>query len=103
MTSSREFDDYEDPAIWDGAVAVGPEDTRDLKIHLTLRLGADLFRKVIQHRKKRGIQTTTAAIEDLLKRALGTNNDALLQPLAREFKELRQTITAKAPRTKRRA
>jgi hypothetical protein len=62
-----------DPDIWDESTVLRAEQTRVARVHVTLRLDADLYRQVLAYKRKNKRRTVTAAIEDLLGRALSPN------------------------------
>jgi hypothetical protein len=50
MTSDDEREELEsaDPAIWENGTTLSPEQTKDTKVHLTLRVDADLYRELLR-------------------------------------------------------
>jgi hypothetical protein len=65
-----------DESIWRDAVTVGPEGTKDAKIHLTLRLDPDLYKTVLAERRAKKERTITATIERLLRDGLAGSTSA---------------------------
>jgi hypothetical protein len=68
MTSND--DDGEDDAIWDTATMLSGKDTKDVKIHVTLRLDAKLYREIFAQKKAAHDRTITATIERLISQGL---------------------------------
>jgi hypothetical protein len=65
-----------DESIWRDAVIVGPESTKDAKIHLTLRLDPDLYKAVLAEKRAQKERTITATVERLLRNGLTGNTSA---------------------------
>jgi hypothetical protein len=59
-----------DDAIWKDATILSPAETKDVKIHLSLRLDASLYRAVLSEKKSKRDRTVTATIERLLRDGL---------------------------------
>jgi hypothetical protein len=60
----------DDDSIWEDAETLSPSETKDSKIHLTLRLDPVLYRAVVREKKKRQDRTVTATVEWLLQEGL---------------------------------
>jgi len=52
--------------IWKDAETLSPEDTKDVKVHLSLRLDPHVYRKILAMKKAVGDRTVTSTIERLL-------------------------------------
>src|SRR5438270_11199711 len=57
-------------AIWEGAETLSPSETKDVKVHLTLRLDPTLYRAILTEKKLAGERTVTATVERLLQKAI---------------------------------
>lgn len=65
-----------DPAIWESGTTLSPEQTKDTKVHLTLRLDADLYRQLLRYKKHHKQRTITSAVEAILHKGLGETTDS---------------------------
>ncbi len=52
--------------IWTGAQTLSPDETRDTRVHVSLRLDADAYRQILARKKADGDRTITSTIEKLL-------------------------------------
>jgi hypothetical protein len=59
-----------DEEIWQGATTLSPADTRDARIHVTLRLDPSLYRAITTEKKASKDRTITSTIERLLHKGL---------------------------------
>jgi len=59
-----------DEAIWQDAVTLTPADTKDAKIHVTMRLDANVYRAIVAEKKAMKERTITSTIERLLNKGL---------------------------------
>src|SRR5947209_12074368 len=71
IDESRETDE----AIWGDAVTLEPADTKDAKVHVTLRLDANVYRAIIAEKKAAKDRTITSTIERLLSNGLEKSRD----------------------------
>ncbi|HEY5021863.1 MAG TPA: hypothetical protein VII30_05160 [Gemmatimonadaceae bacterium] len=59
-----------DEAIWRDAITLSPADTKDARIHVTLRLDPNVYRAVLAEKKATKDRTITSTIERLLSKGL---------------------------------
>lgn len=66
-----------DETIWRDAVTLSPDDTKDAKVHITLRLDPNVYRAIVAEKKAAKERTITSTIERLLSKGLqgGTSPD----------------------------
>jgi hypothetical protein len=65
-------------AIWDDATALSPKETNAAKVHVTLRLDADVYRAILAKKKAQKDRTITATVEKLL--LDGLQSDSAREP-----------------------
>jgi hypothetical protein len=59
-----------DEAIWRDAITLSPADTKDARIHVTLRLDPNVYRAILAEKKAMKDRTITSTIERLLSKGL---------------------------------
>jgi hypothetical protein len=59
----------------EGATTLTPAETKDVKVHVTLRLDPELYKAVLAEKKRGADRTTTATIERLLRERLEGSSD----------------------------
>jgi hypothetical protein len=85
MTKRKDEPRDSDAAIWKDAMTLSAAETKDARVHLTLRLNASLYRSILEEKKLRRDGTVTATVERLLYQGLSaeqsTANSAMLRAL----------------------
>jgi hypothetical protein len=78
MTDRHDEPRDSDEAIWREASTLSPADTRDAKIHVTLRLDPGVYRAILAEKKASGDRTITSTIERILGKGLrsGSTDDS---------------------------
>lgn len=76
MTERIEKSTENDEAIWRDAVTLSPAQTKDAKVHVTLRLDPNVYRAILAEKKAMKDRTITATIERVLDRGLQSGETA---------------------------
>ncbi len=77
-----------DDAIWKDAETLSPADTRDAKVHLTLRLDPLLYRAILDEKRARRDRTITATVERLLSDGLKVESRSMNSEILRNLRNI---------------
>ncbi|HTD33011.1 MAG TPA: hypothetical protein VK665_05105 [Candidatus Elarobacter sp.] len=70
MSKGNEEPRDSDDAMWAESTTLTPAETKDAKVHVTLRLDPNTYRAILAEKKRKRERTVTATIERLLRDAL---------------------------------
>ena len=75
MSEKSSPDRYDDETLWDDAITLEPEATKDAKVHVTLRIDPALYKALLKFKQDSGARTITQAVESVLRTGLLPRND----------------------------
>jgi hypothetical protein len=75
MSETTSPDRYDDETLWDDAITLETEETKDAKVHVTLRIDPVLYKALLKFKQDSGARTITQAVESVLRIGLFPRND----------------------------
>jgi hypothetical protein len=70
MTARKRPVQRPEDAMWEAATTLSAAETKDAKVHVTLRLDAALYKSILEEKRSAQDRTTTATVERLLRERL---------------------------------